>query len=277
MDDKNLPVNLSATFRIEGGDANNGKISLAAAKSFVSGIASMINQLVHSFLNKGEVRKKNNTVIGASTFISASKKGCFEETIEIQFDPNVADMIGRSVIKNSFWDYLTWCTKNTLGEVCEPTTRYVKELDIENPDLIFEISAYLESYLNSIQHPIRLNKDVTIDLLQMRNEEPILHLNEDTLKYTNGREETAYTEDLEGNITRFNVNTSNGRLYSDEDEKIIPFSLSKANDKAMRGFIVDSMKERVEGEEGKYIFTLTRILSSNQKTKKFIIHNIRKA
>lgn len=273
--EENNEVSLLATIRVEGGIADEGKLKLYDAQSMLRGFTSLVNQVVHSFLNKGERKTKVHNAKGAETYITAPKKGCFEETIEIVFSERFSELIGKSVIRDAFWDYFNWCVRTSLGEDYTPQTSFVTKMDKQDNLFIVDIVDKIEVYLKHIHRPIDSDPNMTIDIVRPRLG-TILRLDNSTREYVVESIRAEKTELIQGNITRFNTETGNGRLYSDKEGKILSFSLDKSNQDNVREFIVQSMKERVTGGHGKFEIVVSSELTPSGRTKKYFIHNMSK-
>jgi hypothetical protein len=76
---------LSANVRVEGGIADKGVLDMYDAAGLIHGLARSLNIVAHSFANDEEIRSRANTATGVQTLIHSSKKGCFEEKIDVRF------------------------------------------------------------------------------------------------------------------------------------------------------------------------------------------------
>ena len=77
---------LDVVIRYDGSTADSGQLNLYQAAESLDGIARVVNVIVHAFANDGQIRERLKAPEGAETYLSAAKKGCFEETVTIVFD-----------------------------------------------------------------------------------------------------------------------------------------------------------------------------------------------
>lgn len=269
MSDKEV----SLVFRLEGGIADEGILDVYDAANTIYGLARAVNLVSHAFANDEEVRKKNQSAHGAKAFIHSSKKGCFEEQIDISFEKNIVQKIGHSVLTNAFWDYLNWAWHASVGYDYDPQTSRVKRIAEKNDLFIYEISDALESPMQLIHRAISHDNAIRAFLYRPRIGDS-LELTSDTLDYVSTREEQTHTEYILGNITRVNVLSQFGRLFSDEEGRVISFELAHPDDTRVRGLALKSMQSHNEGGTGKMHLKVTKIVSAQGVVKRYIVHDI---
>jgi hypothetical protein len=259
--------------RLEGGIADEGLLDVYDAANTIYGLARAINLVSHSFANNEEVRKKNQNAHGAQAFIHSSKKGCFEEQVDIRFDQKIVNNIGHSVLANTFWDYLNWTWHASVGSSYEPKTAHVRKISAKNDLFIYEIADALESPMQLIHRAISHDNSIKAFLSRPRVGDS-LELTSDTLDYVSIREEQTQSEYILGNITRVNVLSQFGRLFSDEEGRVISFELANPEDKRTRGLALRSMQNHNDGETGKMHLKVTKIVSAQGIVKRYIVHDI---
>ncbi|WP_145927217.1 hypothetical protein [Jeongeupia sp. USM3] len=269
MSDKEV----SLVLRLEGGIADDGLLDVYDAANTIYGLARAVNLVSHSFANDEEVRKKNQSAQGAKAFIHSSKKGCFEEQVDIRFDKKVVQKIGHSVLANTFWDYLNWTWHASVGFSYEPKTAQVIRIAESNDLFIYEIADALEGPMQLIHRAISYDNTIKAFLYRPRVGDA-LELTSGTLDYVSIREEQTQHEYMLGNITRVNVLSQFGRLFSDEEGRVISFELANPDDKRVRGLALKSMQEHNEGETGKMHLKVTKIVSAQGVVKRYIVHDI---
>ena len=77
---------LTMLFRVEGGTADEGRLDLHDASMTLLGLARAVNITTHAFANENDLRTRANAAKGAQAFVHSSRKGCFEEQIDIVFE-----------------------------------------------------------------------------------------------------------------------------------------------------------------------------------------------
>lgn len=264
---------ISLILRIEGGVADDGLLDVYDAANTIYGLARTVNLVTHSLSNKEEVRLKNQSAKGARAFVHSSKKGCFEEQVDIHFDGKISKKIGPSVITNIFWDYFTWVISASVGLIKEPQTPYVKKIAAKNDIFIYEIADALESPMSLIHKAITRDPTMKIFFNRPRVGDAI-KLDQNTLDFVTTREEQTETEYISGNITKVNILSHFGRLYSDDEEKVISFALQNPDDNRVRGLSLKSMQEHNDGQTGKVFLKVSKIVSAQGVVKRYVVHDI---
>lgn len=264
---------VSLILRIEGGLADNGILDIYDAASTIYGLARATNIIAHSFANEEEVRTRASSAHGSQTFIHSSKKGCFEEQVDIKFNESVVKKMGHSVISNNFWDYMTCSWSAATGKPQDPVTAYVKKLLRTDEDFFHVISDALETPMQKIHEAIKRESDVKIFLSRPRIGD-ILTLDKDSLDYVTVREELEATSYIVGNVTRYNVLSDFGRLYSDQEGRVISFRIANRDNARVRSLAIKSMQEKAQEEEGKMHFKVSAVVSAQGVVKRYIVHDI---
>lgn len=269
MDEKDVSIVL----RIEGGTADEGLLDIYDAANTIYGLARAVNLVAHSFANAQEVRKKNQNAHGAKAFVHSSKKGCFEEQVDIKFDEKVSQKIGHSVISKSFWDYLSWTWSSAVGIEYEPQTAYVRKISSKHELFIYEISDALEAPMQLLHRAVSKDPSMRIYLNRPRVGDS-LELTRETLDYVTTREEGTQTEYIIGNITKVNILSHFGRVFSDEEGRVISYELENPEDHRVRGLALKSMQQHNEGLHGKMHLKVSKVVSAQGVVKRYIMHDI---
>src|SRR5450830_338201 len=95
---------LEIVLRYDVATADNGHLNLFQASESLEGTARVVNVIVHAFANNGDIRERLSNPEGADTFLAGAKKGCFEESIVVEFASDTVTKIKPSVIIGNFWD-----------------------------------------------------------------------------------------------------------------------------------------------------------------------------
>lgn len=265
---------VSIIIRVEGGDADDGLLDIHDAASTILGIARSVNIVAHAFANEQEIRTRADHALGSKTFIHSSKKGCFEEQIDIRFTKKVSNKIGHSVLNSHFWDFLSACWASAVGKEHPTNSPYLRKILEKNPEFFDEIAIALESPMQSLLKPIGSDESITISLCRPRVEKEILTFDKESLDYVTILEETDKTEYLLGNVTRYNVLSDFGRLFSDEENRVISFELREGKKNTrVKNLFIKSMKYKIEGEEGKLYFKVSKIKSSAGFVKRYVVYD----
>lgn len=269
-----LNKEVNAIIRIEGGIADEGLLDIYDAANTISGLARAVNLVAHSFANDEVVRTRAQNAHGSRAYIRASTKGCFEENVDIRFTPKTIKKIGKTVIVGNFWDYLTLCWLAAVGKEHVPTTPFVHQVLKNNELFIHEIADALEVPMQLLHKSIATDQETRIFLHRPRVGD-VMTLDSSTLEYVSIRDESEDRYEIVGNVTRFNVLSYFGRLYSDNDNRVISFRLSERSAQRLKSIAVSSMQEVANDEEGKRVFDVTPVVSSHGVVKRYIVHDIK--
>jgi hypothetical protein len=240
----------------------------------IHGIARAINIVSHAFSTNEEIRTRAQSAHDVKTLIHSSRKGCFEEQIDIVFSKNLTAKIGSSVIIKSFWDYLTYCWAASIGADHAPTSNHLQKVVQKDRDFGYFIGDALESAMQDLHKPIVRDVNSKIFLERPRVGD-VLEFNHETLAYVTNRFEKTEILTITGNVTRFNVLSDFGRFYSDLDERTVSFKFGGDNkSEKQRLIILESMKDGVRGESGKLKFHVSKIMNSQDFVKCYVVHEI---
>jgi hypothetical protein len=266
---------LTMLFRVEGGTADDGRLDLHDASVALLGVARAVNITTHAFANGNEVRVRANSATGAKAFIHSSRKGCFEEQIDIVFDSKVVTANGSSVLARNFWDYLDffWCAANGLP--AQSSSSKLRKILEHDPHIKEVMADALEAAMLEMHRPIVKNSSMKIFVSRPRGPDAIM-LNQSTLRYVETREIPSKIETITGNVTKFNVLSDFGRIYSDEEQRTISFRLSSQIDRASKQLLLDSMKAVVDDKSGRLVFRTRRVVNAQDETKRYIIQTVEK-
>jgi hypothetical protein len=266
---------VTAIIRVEGGLADDGLIGIHDAGRMITGLARSINIVAHAFANENTVRQRANTADGSQTYIRASMKGCFEEQIEVHFTKATTAKIGKSVIANQFWDYLTWSWKHTLGKDRVSSSRFIDRIMESESDapILDELSEALEVSLAEVHSPITHDERCQIILARPRVGDVLL-LDQSSLDYLKNQVEDTQRFTISANVTKFNLLSGYGRLYSDIDGEIISFKLEHNEDQRVRDLVIKSMSQKSGGNAGKMNFLVTATRSVHGIVKKYKVFDV---
>lgn len=260
--------------KFEGGDADAHRLELYDAGVAIHGLARALAISLHAFLNEGAIRSRVNKIEGARIYIQPSKKGSFEETIQIIIASGLVAQIGPSVLASAVWDFVKWTwAKATNQEAVEPKSRYAQKLLRANDNFDSEIAMALENPLAFLHRPIAGNEKMTITVTRTQTSEKI-EFTKETLAYVTTDEKPALESGIKGNVTKYNILTGNGRFYDDELNKTISFSLDNDVSGKEKELLSQSMDQRNKGYGGKILITANRVVNKMKDTKRYVIVSV---
>jgi hypothetical protein len=264
---------VTAIIRVEGGRADDGLIGIHDAGNMITGLARSINIVAHAFANENEVRQRANTAAGSQAYIRASTKGCFEEQIEVHFTKATTAKMGKSVLVDHFWDYLTWSWVYTLGKSPVASSRFLDRIMESDSPILDELSEALEVSLVDVHSPIVHDERCQITLARPRVGDVLL-LDRSSLDYLKNQVEDNVRFNISANVTKFNLLSGYGRLFSDSDGVIISFRLENKDDQRVRDLVIKSMSQRSEGNAGKMSFLVSATRSAHGVVKKYRVFDV---
>lgn len=257
------------------GDATEGRLDMYDAAVSFQGFAKALSITAHAMLNDGEIRRKGNRIDGAELFINPSKKGSFEQFVTLVITNQEA--IGASVAAAAFYDLIKWTWSKTLDLIHKPETPHVRNLAERIEPFIGEMEEALEIPLEQAHRPIRQNEEVVIALKRQRVGE-VIKLDSETLKSVSLKTETEITENIKGNVTRYNILSGYGRFYDDEIQKTVPFKIGEDVSSNQKQLLTWSLHHAQENQEnGKLLISAKRIHTAKGAIKRYLVSNIAQA
>ena len=205
-------------FRVkyEGGDANDNRLELYDAGVSIHGLARAIAISMHAFLNNGTIRSRVEKISGAKIYIHPSKQGSFEELIVIAINSDIASAIGLSVVASASWEFIKWSWAKATGqEAEEPKSRYARKVLKNNEDIEAELSVALEKPLEQVHRPLASNEDMKISVTRNQTSDSIV-FDQNTYAYVETSTESSLSLNIQGNVTKYNILSGNGRFYDDQ-------------------------------------------------------------
>lgn len=260
--------------RYDGHTADSGRLNLYEASESLNGTARVVNLIVHAFVNNGEIRERLNAPIGANTYLSAAKKGCFEESVEVEFGEEAIRRIKPSVIAANFWDYFSCCVSVAVGRECKPSTPMVKKILHQSEEFFDQLAEELEAPLQKLHRPIKTKGATTITFARPRVGD-ILTLNQETLDYVSVMEQDDVLSNWIGNVTKYNSLSGYGRMYIDQFGQTLPFRITQflQNERAHKAAAA-SLNEKVNEEGGKRKIVGFAVYNSLGTIKRIVVQEI---
>lgn len=242
---------LDIVIRYDGSTADSGQLNLYQAAESLDGIARVVNVIVHAFANDGQIRERLTAPEGAETYLSAAKKGCFEEVVTVVFDRETVEKIKPTVIINNFWDFLTASISAAVGYAYDPGTPMVKKIVEKNETYFEEVAEELENALQRLHRPVKSKGAKTITFARPKSGD-VVTLDKDSLKYVSVMDQEQELSYWRGNVTKYNSLSGYGRVYIDEIGETLPFKIDrfKQNISAQRAASA-SMDDHVNDLGGK--------------------------
>ncbi|HJV76224.1 MAG TPA: hypothetical protein VJ654_18535 [Noviherbaspirillum sp.] len=261
--------------RYDGSTADSGRLNLYEASESLEGTTRLVNVIVHAFVNNNEVRERLSGPVGADTYLTGAKKGCFEESVEIVFGDAAIKRIKPTVIVPNFWDYFACCVSVAVGREYQPHTAMVRKILNQKKEALFEeIAEEIEGPLQKLHRPIKTKGAKTITFARPKAGD-VFTLDKETLEYVSVLEQADKLENWTGNVTKYNSLSGFGRMYVDELGHTLPFRIwrFKENERAHKAAAA-SLNERVNEEGGKRKIAGFPVYNSLGRIKRIVVQEI---
>lgn len=257
------------------GDAEHGRLDMYDAAVSFQGFAKALSITAHALLNDGEIRRKGHRLEGGELYINPSRKGSFEQIVTFVITNKEA--IGASIAAAAFYDLIKWTWSKTLDLAYEPETPHVKKLAERIEPFIGEMEEALEIPLEQAHRPIKKNPEMVIALKRQRVGE-VIRLDAETLQNVSLQTESQITENIKGNVTRYNILSGYGRFYDDNLGKTVSFKVEDDVSSTQKQLLTWSLHFAQETEgAGKILIDAKRILTAKGIVKRYIVSNIQQA
>ena len=257
------------------GDAEQGRLDMYDAAVSFQGFSKALSITAHALLNDGEIRRKGHSIQGGELYINPSRKGSFEQIVTFVITNKEA--IGASIAAAAFYDLIKWTWSKTLDLAYQPETAHVRKLSERIEPFIGEMEEVLEVPLEQAHRPIKKNPEMVIALKRQRMGE-VVRLDVETLKSVSLRTEAEVTENIKGNVTRYNILSGYGRFYDDALEKTVSFKVEEDVSSTQKKLLTWSMHYAQETDVGgKILIDAQRILTAKGAVKRYVVSRIQQA
>jgi len=255
------------------GDAEQGRLDMYDAAVSFQGFSKALSITAHALLNDGEIRRKGHRIEGGELYINPSRKGSFEQIVTLVITNQ--DAIGASIASAAFYDLIKWTWSKTLDLVYEPETPHVRKLAERIEPFIGEMEEALEIPLEQAHRPIKKNSEMVIELKRQRLGE-VMRLNADTLNSVSLQIDPEITENIKGNVTRYNILSGYGRFYDNSLERTVSFKVEDDVSSTQKQHLTWSLHFAQEKEgEGKILINAKRIVTAKGAVKRYVVSSIR--
>ncbi|GGX32886.1 hypothetical protein GCM10007242_44860 [Pigmentiphaga litoralis] len=272
-----MATTLEFKISYNGGLAEDGKLNIYDAAESLRGLSRALAITTHAFINKEDVRTRADRVHGAEIYLHGPQRGSFTEIVSVALENPVASTIGLSVVSSAFYDFMKWTWSAALGQAPhQPATHYVRSYTDRQEPFLGEISSGLEPALHDLHRPIHRDRPMTISVLRPRVGE-ILRLDDASMAYVTVTPAPELVVDLLGNVTKYNRLSGFGRLFSDDEQRTVPFSLDPRLTGRERARLTWSMHQPSRGFDGKLLLDVQRFFTARGDLKRYVITKVRRA
>ncbi|WP_298959452.1 hypothetical protein [uncultured Roseibium sp.] len=269
----------------EGGIADENRLDLYDGSTSIQGVAQAMQIATHAFVN-GKLITKAPAIKGARLYLKPSKPGSFlvELGVLITEDPQRALALGgifAAYTAAPFYDFVKMIFRKANGmQDEEPDTPAVRRALERQEPFFDDVAEVMEGSLQRTHRPIGDG----IDQIRIgRPRSNLIVLNEHSKDWVNTRDITPVTNNLSGNVTRYNSVTRNGRVYVDQLSRIVPFRLGENFPLGVIGALTWSLHGSNSGVGGtqelpkKLRLSAEKVLSASGQVKRIILSDCSRA
>lgn len=207
--------------RFAGGDADDGRLELYDGTTSLYGFSQALQIAMHAYLHH-EVVSRATAMKGVTAYVKSPRSGSviFDIIATIEQYP-VTTTISAAV----FYDFLKYTFSKAAGYLnTAPETNYVSKMSTDDEPFFDQLAETLEGSLQRGHRSIDGGTVKSITLERPRSE--LVRFDQSSSAWINTRDEAPIIEDIDGNVTRYNSITGNGRAYINDLMTIVPFRLS---------------------------------------------------
>ncbi len=133
----------------------------------------------------------------------------------------------------------------------------------------------LEAPLEQAHRPIKKNPNMVIALKRQRGSE-IIKLDSQTLLSVSLQTDAQVTENIKGNVTKYNILSGYGRFYDDNLQRTVSFKVEEDVSSTQKQLLTWSLHYAQEKEgEGKIIIDAKRIITAKGYVKRYLVSRIK--
>jgi hypothetical protein len=210
---------IKISIHYSGGEADNNRLELYDGTLSFHGVAQSLQIALHALLN-GEIVSRATALKNSTLYVTKTRKESFifEIVAFIEKYPAMTTISTPIVLGFLKHAYSLACGKDSKIE--HPKLK--KQFERREP-FFDELAEVMEGSLQRAHKPIEGGiKKISIS----GGTNPIITLDKNTKEWVDTNKISESTKQGEGNVTRYNVISGNGRLYLKSKRKIVPFRLS---------------------------------------------------
>lgn len=254
--------------RFSGGDADNHRLELYDGTNSFHGFAQALQIATHAYLNH-EVVSRATALKGATFYIKAPRHGSvlFDIIAVIEKYPATA-----AISAPIFYDFLKYAFSKATGLLdVEPETPYVSRLSTEDEPFFDDLAETLEG---SLQRGHRAIDEGIPKVTLERPRSPLVEFNARTSAWVNTRQGDDDVEEMQGNVTRYNSITGNGRAYVRELHRIVPFRSGEDFPALKAGYLTWSLHGNATAEPHHLKIYANKVRSADGEVKRLILVDV---
>ncbi|OWQ49580.1 hypothetical protein CEE60_19375 [Stenotrophomonas maltophilia] len=221
-----------------------------------------MNITLHALLNE-EVKTRGDSAQGAVVFISPPRAGSFVYELSI--------FLGGTISSGLVYDFIKYAFNEAIGnELAEPQSR---TLQSRIEPTMGELPAALETALLEAHRPISQAPEMTLTVTRPRGE-VLVELNSTTINSLQPVISPLNVPIL-GHVTRYNTISMWGKMYSQEDRRVVSFQILGDLDTHQRSLITWSLHQNNLGHDGTVEIRGRALTSQNSsRVKRYLVESV---
>ncbi|UWQ08850.1 DUF7946 domain-containing protein [Aliiroseovarius crassostreae] len=264
--------------RYLGGSAENNVLPLYDGTTSIQGVGQALQIATHAYLT-GEVVSRATAMKGARMFLRPTRPGSYLfEIITLLEAYPATSSAAVAVSAPVFYDFIKTAFSRATGSLdAEPTAKHLKKVferkdppPLEKPADLDDLAERLEGSLQRAHRPI--SELDGVDKIQIETPRTKLITFDTASKdWVFTQEEDDGLQVLEGNVTRFNALSRNGRAFLDQLERVVPFRPSQDFPTEKLPMLTWSLHGRTAQLRNKLTFKVRKVRSAHGETKRIIL------
>lgn len=280
IDDDNIVSTFSFSF--EGKQSDNHVLDFYDASQALLGFQRSLALTAHLVLND-EIIIQAPSLRNAYIFVSPPEEGSWKIKTKLAVVGGILYAAGfapnNTVVGHLVYSVYDYIIKETLGthvdfnksllklyEENQITKEQASKLKVPDQSRLDSLAEKTEVAIKEMHRPIQKNMTAEKGLLFADYAGETLplgvELNLSTYQHLAKTHESEYPKVFSGLISSYNINTFTGRIYLPDENRPVPFTLTKdARTKENSGLIAESMSMNIEDEGGTLYFLAFEVRS----------------
>jgi hypothetical protein len=213
-----------------GGLADQNSLPAYDGTTSIDGIVRAISIATHAYMT-GEVVSRATALRNASLILKPARQGSFVFEVIALLEAYPATSAAALALGSApFYDFLKTAFRRATGSIdAEPETAHLKKLYQrrdppalqKRPADLDDLAETLEGSLQAAHRPI--GPEGTIQLIEIGSpRQELITFDNETKDWVNTRDEAQVLTVYQGNVTRYNSISRNGRAFVDQLGRVVP-------------------------------------------------------
>lgn len=273
------------SIKYQGGAADRNELPGYDGATSIDGITRAIHIATHAYMT-GETVSRATALKGAQIFIRPARQGSFIFDLIVLMEASPAtSTAGVAVTAPVFYDFVKTAFRRAAGILdAEPEHPHLQKVysrrqppNLAKPPADLDILAEtLEGSLQAAHRPIGDGDGiVTISVGSPRRD--FITFDQETKDWVTTQDMSDRLEVLEGNVTRYNALSRNGRAFIDSLDRVVPCRPDGDFPTADLGHLTWSLHGSNIGGRNKLNFRARKVTSATGKVKRLLLADCSRA